>query len=278
VDAGCEFRDNQPVTRIEFDSQGAAITTPSGTLRGSVVVGADGVNGITRRAAGFAPHLRMAVALEAEMEAPSSVLESWRSVFHVDFGAIPWGYAWIFPKAEHLSVGIGHLMRKGKSRDLKAELAKYVGSEPTLEHATEMFARGHRIPLGGQNGRYHAPRALLVGDAAGVVDPFTAEGIYYAIRSGLIAGEEISSSFRRGEFDLTHYTQRINTEINSDFRYAWAAAQVFYRMPHLAFRALKRSSAVQGAATDTVVGESSYRRTIVAGLKRFAESVVRGRV
>ncbi|MCL4395262.1 MAG: hypothetical protein M1482_10755, partial [Chloroflexi bacterium] len=107
---------------------------------------------------------------------------------------------------------------------------------------------------------------------------FTAEGIYYAIRSGQIAGEEISNAFRRGDFDLERYTLRINSEINADFKYAWAMAQIFYRMPHLAFRALKRSTAVQGAATDTVVGESSYRRTIVTGLKRFAGSVVRGRV
>ncbi len=273
--AGAELRDAQPVTRIAFDETGATVTTKSETLRAAFVVGADGVNGIVRRAAGLPPHQRMAVALEAEMHAPSAALEEWRGAFHLDFGAIPWGYAWIFPKAEHLSVGIGYLMRAGHSSDLRAELARYIGSEPSLRGAQEMFSRGHRVPLGGRFARYHAPRALLVGDAAGLVDPFTAEGIYYAIRSGQIAAEELARVFQRSAFDLSEYTRRINVEINSDFRYAWALAQIFYRMPHLAYRILARSVSVQTAVVDTADGKSSYRRMVFEGVKKLARSVGR---
>jgi geranylgeranyl reductase family protein len=273
--AGTELRDAQPVTQITFDERGTSIATKSETLRASFVVGADGVNGIVRRAAGLPPHRRMAVALEAEMQAPSAALEEWRGTFHLDFGAIPWGYGWIFPKAEHLSVGIGHFMREGHNGDLRAELARYVGSEPSLRDAKEMFARGHRVPLGGQFARYHAPRALLVGDAAGVVDPFTAEGIYYAIRSGQIAAEEIGRAFQRGDWDLAEYTRRVNAEINADFRYAWALTQIFYRVPHLAYRILARSVSIQDAAVETADGGSSYRRMIFDSVKKFARSTAR---
>ncbi len=273
--AGAELRDAQPVMQIAFDDRGATVVTKRETLRAAFVVGADGVNGIVRRAAGLSAHRRMAVALEAEMEAPSSALEEWSSTFHLDFGVIPWGYAWVFPKAEHLSVGIGHLIREGHAKDLRAELAQYVGSEWSLRGAKEMFSRGHRVPLGGQFNRYHAPRAVLVGDAAGVVDPFTAEGIYYAIRSGQIAAEEVARAFQCGTFDLAPYTRRINVEINSDFRYAWLAAQIFYRMPRLMYRVVVRNVVAQSAAVNIVEGESSYRKTIIRGFEYLARSVVR---
>lgn len=171
--AGAELRDAQPVTQVEFDDGGASVFARGEILRAAFVVGADGANSIVRRAAGFPPHARMAAALEAEMETPSAALAEWRGTLHLDFGAIPWGYAWIFPKAEHLSVGIGTLVRPKNGLDLRAALARYVGAEPSLRGVREMLARGHRVPLGGQFARAHAPRAVLVGDAAGLIDPFT---------------------------------------------------------------------------------------------------------
>jgi geranylgeranyl reductase family protein len=272
---GAELRDAQPVTQVAFDERGATVVTKSETLRAAFVVGADGVNGIVRRAAGLPAHRRMAVALEAEMEAPSAVLDKWRGAFHLDFGAIPWGYAWIFPKAEHLSVGIGYFIRTGHNHDLRAELARYIGLEPSLKNAKEIFSRGHRIPLGGQFARCHTARAVLVGDAAGVVDPFTAEGIYYAIRSGQIAGKEIQCAFQRGDLELSTYTERINAEIHSNFRYARALTHLFYRVPHLAYEILARSVSMRNAAAVIMGGASSYRRMILIGARKFVRSVWR---
>ncbi len=269
VRAGAEFRDAQPVTRILFDENGADVSTRNETLRARIVVGADGVNGIVRRAAHLPWRSRMAVALEAEMEAPSAALEEWRGVLHIDFRAIGWGYGWIFPKAEHLSVGIGILNQPKQAPDLRAELARYVASESSLRNAKEILTRGHRIPLGGRSSTYHAARAALVGDAAGVVDPFTAEGIYYAIRSGQIAAEEIVRAFQRGDLNLSSYTRRINAEINFDFRYARAFTQIFYRMPHLAYRIFTQSVTAQQAATDIMSGPTSYRRTLLRLVKKL---------
>ncbi len=273
--AGAEIREGEPVSGVEYADDGVRIATRHGTERARLVVGADGVNGIVRRSAGFAAHKRMAVALEAEMDASSAALEEWRGALHIDFGAIPWGYAWIFPKAEHLSVGIGDLVRPGHVADLRAELERYVAREPSLRGATSRLTRGHRVPLGGATGIYHTGRALLVGDAAGLVDPFTAEGIYYAIRSGQIAAEEarraLEDGASRGGFDLAAYSRRINSEINSDFRFAWILTQAFYRMPHLAYRLFAKSAAIQSAVTDVADGAATYRRmvwNVVTGLVR----------
>ncbi len=268
--AGAELRDGSPVTQIDFDEEGATVSTRGERERAAFVVGADGANGIVRRAAGLPPHRRMAVALEAEMDAPSEALDAWRDTLHLDFSAISWGYAWIFPKAEHLSVGIGELVQS-RSGNLKRLLARYVDSESTLRGARDRLMRGHRVPLGGEFGRYHALRALLVGDAAGVADPFSAEGIYYAIRSGQVAAEELARAFRQGQVDLAEYTRRINLEINADLSYAWALTQTFYRLPHLGYRIFAHSAGVQTSAGQVADGATTYRQM----LWNVARSVLR---
>jgi geranylgeranyl reductase family protein len=281
VKAGAELRDAQPVSQVIFDKGGGSVTTPSGVERGKFVIGADGVNGIVRRSAAFPTHGRMGVALEAEMDAPTSALEEWRGALHLDFGAIPWGYAWIFPKAEHLSVGIGDLIRPGRRTDLRAELARYIAAEPSLRGANTRFMRGHRVPLGGKFEWYHAPHALLVGDAAGLVDPFTAEGIYYAIRSGQIATEEVSKALQGKDSwsdlatGLSSYSRRINSEINSDFRYAWLITQIFYRIPHFAYRVFVQSGTLQSALNAVTDGVSTYRTMMRSQLKHLPRAVLR---
>jgi geranylgeranyl reductase family protein len=274
--AGAEYRDASPVSKIEFDTGGARVTARGESLRTRFVVGADGVNRIVRKAAGFPAHKRMAVAIEAEWSTSSAGLEEWRNTFHLDYGAIPWGYGWIFPKAEHLSVGVGVVL-KPAHLDLRAELGRYVSSEPSLKDGKEILVRGHRVPLGGTYAKYHAPYTVLIGDAAGVVDPFTAEGIYYAILSGkMIAAEEIANAFQRGDLDTSRYTWRINKEINSDFRWAWLATQLFYRAPRFMYRTFRKSVNAQRAAIDIVGGPGSYRRTLlrlVSKLPRMAMDV-----
>ncbi len=262
VRAGAEFRDASPVSKIEFDEEGARVTARGESLRTRFIVGADGVNGIARKAAGFPPHNRMAVAIEEEWATSSAALEEWRNTLHLDFGAIPWGYGWIFPKAEHLSVGVGVFL-KPAHLDLRAELSRYISSEPSLKDGKEILVRGHRVPLGGTYATYHSPHTVLVGDAAGVVDPFTAEGIYYAILSGKIAAKEIVNAFQRGDLDMSRYTRRINQEINSDFRWAWVATQLFYRAPGFMYRVFSKSVNAQRAAMDIVGGPGSYRKTLL---------------
>lgn len=272
---GAEVREGEQVTGLKFEDDGVTVSTRAETIRSKLVIGADGVNGIVRRSAGFPRHQAMAVALEAEMEASSAALEVWRQTLHVDFAGVKWGYAWIFPKAEHLSVGVGAFMRANRHIDLKSDLARYLATEPTLRQAKEIFSRGHRIPVGGRPARYHSPRALLVGDAAGVVDPFSGEGIYYAILSGRMAAEEIIRAFEHsdgptksnGGFDLSAYTKRVNSAINSDFRFAMWLAEGFYRVPHFAFRTYRRSKRTQEAARQILSGGVTYP-TMLRGLAK----------
>lgn len=281
ANAGAELREGEPVKSITFEESRARVSIKGDVLDARLVIGADGVNGIVRKSAGFPPHRRMAVALEAEMEPTKTALQEWRSTLHVDFGELKWGYAWIFPKRDHLSVGIGALLVPGHPRDLRADLARYIKSEPSISESKEILSRGHRIPLGGRNSRYHTPRSLLVGDAAGLVDPFSAEGIYFAIRSGKIAADEAIRAFGVGDcssgpnsgFGLAAYTSRINAEINSEFRIAWWLAQAFYRAPGFALRTYKRSKKTQSAAEEILAGMITYPQLVSGLAKGFVRSL-----
>jgi len=273
--AGAAFRDDAPVSKIIFDENGAEVTTRGEKLRARFIVGADGVNGIVRKAMRIPPHQDFSVALEAEMDAPSAALDEWRGVFHMDYSAIPWGYAWIFPKAEHLSVGIGSIIHTVRGLNIRTELARYVASEPSLKNATERFTRGYRIPISRGYGKYHAPHSVLVGDAAGIVDPFTGEGIYYALRSGQIAAEEIARAFGQSDGDVSAYTARINAEINSDFRAATLFAELFYRVPRFAAWAFRNSASTRKAAVDIVSEPGSYAKTMGWLTRRALRRLVR---
>jgi flavin-dependent dehydrogenase len=234
-------------------------------LRARMLVGADGANGIVRRAAGFSPNTALGTAIEIELETPPSSLDEWRATMHADFGAIAGGYGWIFPKSDHLSVGVG-VFGGEKVPDLRAISARYIESERSLSGGKETLRRGHRIPLGGARARYHAPRVVLVGDAAGVVDPFTGEGIYYALLTGRMAAEEIRGGLECGDLSLSNYTRRVNVEINPDFRWGALLGRMVYRAPRLAYRIIEHSRAAQRVAAELVSGESSYRRLIATGL------------
>ncbi len=274
--AGATFRDASPVSSVVFDENGAEVTTRGEKLRAQFVVGADGVNGIVRKAAGVGPHKNFSVALEAEMDAPSAAIEEWRGALHMDYSALPWGYAWIFPKAEHLSVGIGTILHTVRGLNIRDALAHYIASEPSLKDARTRFTRGHRIPISRGFGTYHTSRALLVGDAAGVVDPFTGEGIYYAIRSGQIAAEEIAQAWNDGG-NLSRYTERINAEINSDFRTAVWFAEIFYRVPRFSYWVFSISPSTRQAAVGIVSAAGGYRTTLWWLAKRAVRRLARGR-
>lgn len=275
IRAGAVFRDEAPVSSIVLADDGAVVTTQGDRLQARFLVGADGVNGIVRKAMGIPPHRNFSVALEAEMDAPSAALEEWCGTLHMDYRAIPWGYAWIFPKAEHLSVGIGSIIHTVRGLNIRNELARYVASEPSLKNARERFSRGYRIPISRGYGKYDAPHSVLVGDAAGLVDPFTGEGIYYAIRSGQIAAEEIARAFGQTDGGMSAYTARINAEINSDFRAATLFAELFYRVPRFAAFAFRNSASVRKASVDVVSVPGSYGKTMGWLVKRALRRIVR---
>ncbi len=113
VAAGAEFRDGVKVTAVETDERGATVTAGSERIRAAAVVGADGVNGITARALDLGGNRTVAVALEANVPNAKIDPERWRGRFLMELCAVPGGYGWVFPKGDHVNVGVGGFESEG---------------------------------------------------------------------------------------------------------------------------------------------------------------------
>ena len=121
---------------------------------------------------------------------PWSALEETRyaSAAWVELGVVPGGYGWVFPKGDHANLGVGGWMEEGpRLREHLERLARAHGVDPS--ELTEV--RGHRLPMRDLGAPAARGRVLLVGDAAGLVDPLSGDGIYEAFVSATLASAAI---------------------------------------------------------------------------------------
>lgn len=271
---GAEVRDGCKVNRIEIDDAGVRVQVPGEEIRADVIVGADGANGMVARTAGLNAERRLGAALEAEMELPNDSVEHWRGVWHLDFGAVPYGYAWIFPKAEHLSVGVGAFVPTGQKLNLRKILSQYIASEPTLQNPKHVALHGHTLPLGGTLRRVSTNRVVLVGDAANLIDPFSGEGIYAAIKSGKLAGEHIAAGLRAGRLDFAAYTAQIQAEFTRDYRYAQKLGAVFYHMPTRLLNIYAQSKPLHLFTEEIAHADMDYHTAIKKSLRQAPRYVL----
>jgi geranylgeranyl reductase family protein len=186
VAAGAELRTNVTVRSLAEDGDAVAVTLAGGeVVRAAAVVGADGTGGRTGGYVG----VRLAqvdVGLEGEFRTPPARAAYWRGRVHIDWGPVPGSYGWVFPKGSLLTVGVIGPREQGDA--VRAYYAAFVermglgGVEP------ETFS-GHLTRCREPGSPLRRGRVLVAGDAAGLLDPWTREGISYALRSGRAAGE-----------------------------------------------------------------------------------------
>jgi geranylgeranyl reductase family protein len=239
VAKGAELRVGQAATGIARHADHWEIKTTQGSYLSRFLVGADGAKGSTARWLGLEKRSTViGGAIEVEIEAP--VPEA--NVAHFEFALVRNGYLWNFPKAKAHSIGIGSF---GKLKvDLKRPLACYVDSFGlSLNNVT---LHGHPLLLWKGASVLHTEAALLCGEAACIVDPFTAEGIRPSLWTGVCAAEAVAAALLGDDFALERYTERVQSDWGEDMRWAERLGQVFYRFPSVAYRlGIKRPSATR---------------------------------
>lgn len=267
---GAELRDGTEVTGIEFKSDRWQVNTAQGPLEGRYLVAADGAKGPMAKWLGFKERKRrLAGALEAE--APHQGQDIDRIYF--EFGMVKNGYIWNFPKADGYSIGVG-TFRGGEPQDFKAILTDYAKMFGVDLSSAKQF--GHPLCLWDGDQVLHTQNAVLAGEAACVVDPFTAEGIRPSILTGVKAADAIDAALGGDANALEHYTQVVSEVWGSDMAWAQRLAGVFYRVPGIGYKVgVKRPSATQRMG-QILCGELRYGDVANRALKRLSSGLIPG--
>ena len=189
---GVRFQQIGPLSEIRKDGDYWTVTASSEKFSARFLIGADGANSQVRKLLNLASTVKLGVALEARI--PISNGSSFN--MRMDYGVVPRGYGWVFPKDDHLNVGLYTLDQKIQRP--REKLAAYCRARTGVDF--DGVIHGYPIPFNGVKFRHLPNSPMLVGDAAGFIDPLLGEGIYNAIRSGQIAAECVGDLTRgRGD-------------------------------------------------------------------------------
>lgn len=254
-EAGAVVTDNQRVYQLQVNHQGVEVVIANDTFKAEILVGADGANSIVAKSLGLRKGIELGIGIEAEISVPREKLIKWDSLMGLDLGHISGGYGWIFPKKDHLSTGIGGSLCQAKR--LKPGYQRVLASQDLGSYEI-IKLKSHFLPVRKNGAAIQWERSLLLGDAAGLVDPLTGEGIYYAIKSGQLAAPIITRCLQAGTIDLEGYQDAVAKEIMPELKASQALLRLFSRFPGLRFNAVEGSERLWRASCRLLRGEESY--------------------
>jgi geranylgeranyl reductase family protein len=285
VEAGCRLREG--CRAVEVDPLEPSVRLACGeVIRGKVIAGADGVNSVLGKclkARRWQSSSGLAFGLVADLPwedlSNSGLREACARAPHFYFGVVPWGYGWVFPRGESACIGIGGLLNRrvrfrSRLEALVAEVCR-AGTWPRLR------VRGHLVPFGNFERSPGYGKVVLVGDAAGLVEPITGEGLGFALESSRLAATAILEALSNDAPSQTGgiYNAAYRRQIMPHFVEASLARQLLF--PKLCFpfamRALRHHPRFVPWYLDIVSGKTSYRNCFWRVLKEVLTTAGSGK-
>jgi len=224
---GAEVRESAQVTHD------GGIRVGGTPVSADVMVGADGANGTTARAVSLGTGIVHGVALEGNARYEDLSSDRYRGRAIVELADIPGGYGWVFPKGDHVNVGVGAWAEEGPR--LREHLARVCAAHDLVPEQLEQL-RGHRLPLRRPGTRVARERALLVGDAAGLIDPVSGDGMYECFVSAELAADAICDLLAGRSSTLEPYAAAVERELAPLHRASWKLKRALDRWPRASWQ------------------------------------------
>ena len=259
VDAGVELHEVEKARSLNQKQSTIVVETNKGEYNAKVVIGADGVNSIVSRYVreAYKPE-ELGLCIAAEIPASNAEVDEYiENAVDIHYGIAKLGYGWVFPKEKHFSVGVGgNLSSMKNSRNIFMTFLKNLG------FSTDVVTHAHLIPSGGYEREVCSDRIILVGDAAGFVDPFYGEGIKYAFISGKLAAERVAESYENGDFSksaLDSYKTLCRTMFGENLKYSLRLTRLMNKYPNIFFRLLSSDKKVLDKGLEVSAERMEYK-------------------
>lgn len=273
VRAGAELAQGVRVDELVQEDGLVELRTSAGPVRARAVVGADGSASRIAREVG-AQYAQVDLGLEVHVEADEAARDRYRGRVVLDFGGPPGAYAWVFPKGDRLTVGA--IAARGLADEQRAYLRRFVAAEG-LGHLPASAEEGHLTRCRMPDSPLGRGRVLLAGDAAGLLEPWTREGISYALRSGRLAGAAAAAMALGAALPaqaLAGYAGAVTGSMGADMAVGSAALAAYARHPGVFHAALGRSDRGWRAFTRLARGETTLARAARHRVVRGALAVL----
>lgn len=254
----------------------AEITTTKGMMNAKIIVGSDGANSVIARKL----HNR-------KLDKDSSIIglrRYYKEVygFHEDhyiemyfFKELLPGYLWIFPLPNNqANVGLGMIssIASKKKINLKETLENLLKTHPVLKDRFQNAqpletVKGALLPVAMKKQKISGTRYILTGDAAGLTDPLSGEGIANAMRSGRVAAEHLSNCFRHDNFTETfneQYDKEIYRRMWNEFRVSKLFLRVFHspRLLNFLINKISKKPELQTFIIECVANPNQLKKLI----------------
>lgn len=257
--AGVELKQGERVTAVTPGEREVTVSTTKGVYNGLMVIGADGINSTVAkivRKPFEKKDLAFCVCSDLVRVEPE---DSWREAIEIHYGQLHMGYSWVFPKRGRLSAGMGAWLVNVSG--LKEAFSNFLKDRVILE---EQRSKGGLIPLGGIARPTVSDRVILAGDAAGYADPFTGEGIRYAVASGRLAAATVASLISRGipltRLNLGVYERNCYQQFGADLKAALFIARMFQHFPKALFGMYFSCREPFEQSLQILLGQTGYRQ------------------
>ncbi|GLX19492.1 geranylgeranyl reductase family protein [Streptomyces lavendulae] len=254
--AGAVLRTGVTVARVEQnqpDRYTAQVALQGGeTILARAVVGADGSAGRVGAHVGVKLS-QVDLGLESEVPVPPEVAADWKGRVLIDWGPLSGSYGWVFPKGETLTVGV--ISRRGEGAATKTYFRDFV-ARLGLADFEPSVSSGHLTRCRSDDSPLFRGRVLVCGDAAGLLEPWTREGISFALRSGRLAGESAAHIAQARDTQDVHrraldYASAVTTGLGAEMTVGRRVFDLLQRHTGLSYLAVTRIRPVWNALERT---------------------------